>query len=66
MKQLWLTDKIDKKLEALKIQNKVHKEALGNVLLLLVMCNEEQVKQAVNLIEAWDIKGAAEMEKRGM
>jgi len=64
--QLYLTKRIDSKLEELAKTHKVHKEALGNTLLLLAMCDEDQVEQCVNLIKAWDIKGATEMEKRGM
>ena len=64
--QLYLTKRVDDKLEELVEIHNVHKEGLGNVLLLLAMCDEEQVKQCVNLIKAWDIKGGAEMEKRDM
>jgi hypothetical protein len=64
--QLYLTTRIDDKLEELAKTHKVHKEALGNTLLLLAMCNEEQVKQCVNLIRTWKIEGGARMEERDM
>jgi len=64
--QLYLTTRIDGKLEQLAKTHKVHKEALGNTLLLLAMCNEEQVKQCVNLIKAWKIEGGTRMEERDM
>ena len=64
--QLYLTESIDDKLEELAKTHKVHKEALGNTLLLLAMCNEEQVKPCVNLIRTWKIEGGTKMEDRGM
>jgi hypothetical protein len=66
MGQLYLTKRIDDKLEKLANVHKVHKEGLGNTLLLLAMCNEELVKQCVNLINTWKIEGAIKMEERGM
>jgi len=44
----------------------VLKEALGNVILITSLCNDEQVDVVVNLIKAWNIKGETEMEKRGL
>jgi len=64
--QLYLTTRIDDKLEKLSKTHKVHKEALGNTLSLLAMCEEEQVKQCVNLIKTWKIEGGARMEQRDM
>jgi len=64
--QLYLTKAIDDKLEESAKTYKVHKEALGNTLLLLAMCNEEQVKQCVNLIRTWKIEGGTRMEERDM
>lgn len=64
--QLYLTTRIDDKLEELAKTHKVHKEALGKTLLLLAMCNEEQVKQCINLIRTWKIEGGTKMEERGM
>jgi hypothetical protein len=64
--QLYLTKNIDNKLESLASTNKVHKEALGNTLLLLAMCNEQQVKQCVDLIRTWHIEGGAKMEIRDL
>jgi hypothetical protein len=64
--QLYLTESIDDKLEELAKTHKVLKEALGNTLLLLAMCNEEQVKQCVNLVRTWKIEGGTKMEERGM
>jgi len=66
MGQLYLTQKVDTKLESTATSSGVYKEALGNTLLILSLCNDELVKQSINLIKAWDIKGGAEMEKRGL
>lgn len=67
MGRVILNDKnIDDKLEELAKAHKVYKEALGNTLLLLALCNEEQVKQCVNLVKTWKIEGGARMEERGM
>jgi hypothetical protein len=65
-KDVFLTDIIHDKLKDLAKKFNVSFEAMGNTLLVLAMSNDEQVKQAVNLIETWNIKGATEMEKRGM
>jgi hypothetical protein len=62
-KDVFLTDIIHGKLKDLAKKFNVSFEAMGNTLLVLAMCNDEQVKQAVNLIETWNIKGATEMEK---
>ncbi|MEM0049006.1 MAG: hypothetical protein QW424_01530 [Candidatus Bathyarchaeia archaeon] len=61
--QLWLTKRIDAKLEELKDAYGVHKEGLGNILLLLALSNEDLVKQAVNIIKIWNIKGVTDLEK---
>jgi hypothetical protein len=66
--QVWLTTKIDARLEELKKTHGVHKEGLGNILLLLAMSDGNLVKQAVNIIKTWNIQGGMdllEMEKRG-
>ncbi|MEM2614176.1 MAG: hypothetical protein QXO15_08135 [Nitrososphaerota archaeon] len=55
--QLWLTKRIDAKLEELKDTYNVHKEGLGNILLLLALSDEDLVKQAVNIIKIWNIMG---------
>jgi hypothetical protein len=60
---LYLTKKINAKLEELKEANGVHKEGLGNILLLLAMSDENLVKQALNIIRIWEIKGAVDLEK---
>ena len=65
-KDIFLTDTTHDKLKNLAKKFHVRFEALGNTLLILAMCNDEQVTQAVNLIETWNIEGATEMEKRGM
>lgn len=65
-KDVFLTDIIHDKLKDLAKKFNVSFEAMGNTLLVLAMSNDEQVKQAVNLIGTWNIKGATEMEKRGM
>ena len=64
--QLYLTQRVDDKLESVAKTKGVLKEALGNVLLMLSLCNDEQVNVAVNIIKAWNIKGETEMEKRGL
>lgn len=61
--QLWLTNKIDAKLEELTKAHGVRKEGLGNILLLLAMSDDCLVKQAVNLIKTWDIKGGMDLQK---
>ncbi len=61
--QVWLTKRIDAKLEELTKLHHVHKEGLGNILLLLAMSDEALVKQAVNMIRTWDIKGGADLQK---
>ena len=43
MGQLYLTEKIDKKLTDIARQNEVTKEGLGNILLILSLCDEKQV-----------------------
>jgi hypothetical protein len=62
-KGLYLTKKINAKLEELKEANGVHKEGLGNILLLLAMADDNMVKQALNIIKIWDIKGGVDIEK---
>jgi hypothetical protein len=62
-KGLYLTKKINANLEELKEANGVHKEGLGNILLLLAMSDENLVKQALNIIKTWDIKGGVDLEK---
>lgn len=59
---VWLTKRINAKLEELKDKHGVYKEGLGNILLLLAMSNEDLVKQAVNIIRIWDIKGGTDLE----
>lgn len=61
-----MTKRIDDELEELARTYKVHKEALGNTLLLLAMCDENQVKQCVSMIKTWKIEGGTKMEERGM
>jgi hypothetical protein len=65
-KDVFLTVVIHAKLKNLAKEFDVDIEALGNTLLALAMCNNEQVKQGINLIKTWDIKGAEKMEQRGM
>jgi hypothetical protein len=64
--QLYLTNSIDNKLEALAKTHKVLKEAPENTLLLLATCNEEQVKQCVNIVRTSRIEGGTKIEERGM
>jgi hypothetical protein len=66
--QVWLTTRIDARLEELKEIHDVYKEGLGNILLLLAMSDDNLVKQAVNIIKTWNIKGGIDiqtMENRG-
>lgn len=66
--QVWLTTRIDARLEELKEIHDVYKEGIGNILLLLAMSDDNLVKQAVNIIKTWNIKGGADiqaMENRG-
>ena len=62
MGQVYLTEKIDKKLTDIAGQNEVTKEGLGNILLILSLCDEKQVGLAVNLIKAWGLGGATKLE----
>lgn len=59
---MYLTEKIDKKLTDIAGQNEVTKEGLGNILLILSLCDEKQVALAVNLINAWGLGGATKLE----
>jgi len=61
--QLWLTPKIDKRLEDLAREHGVYKEGLGNILLLLAMSSPCITKQAINIIKTWNIGGATDLEK---
>lgn len=66
--QVWLTKRIDAKLEELKDKHHVYKEGMGNILLLLAMSDDNLVNQAVNIIKTWNIKGGVDiqtMENRG-
>lgn len=63
---LTLTDKIDKKLEDMTKVYDVKKEGLGNLLLMLALCDEEQLKIAVNLIKSWGIGGVVDLQNRGL
>jgi uncharacterized protein YajQ (UPF0234 family) len=66
--QVWLTNRIDARLEELQKKHDVKKEGLGNILLLLAMSDDNLVKQAVNIIKTWNIKGGVDlqtMENRG-
>jgi hypothetical protein len=63
---VFLTDVIHAKLKSMAKEFNVEMEALGNTLLVLAMCNNEQVKQCINLIKTWDIRGAEKMNQRGM
>jgi len=60
---LTTTAKVNAKLDQCLAKLNVKKEALGNILLMLSLCDENVLKTAKNLIDAWDIKGQAEMEK---
>ena len=62
MGQVYLTEKIDNKLTDIARQNEVTKEGLGNILLILSLCDEKQVGLAVNLIKAWGLGGATKLE----
>lgn len=62
MNQVWLTDKINKQLAETAKVNKVTKEALCNILLVLSLSNESSVAQAVKLINLWGLGGATKLE----
>ena len=59
-----LTDKVHKKLKGTANKLGVEIEALGNTILMLSLCDENALKQAVNLIKAWQIGGQVSMENR--
>ena len=64
VKGLALTNKVHEKLKTTAEDSEVSIEALGNTLLLHALCDEVKVRQAKNLIYAWDIEGTARMEER--
>lgn len=59
-----LTSRVHKKLKSTGKNHGVEIEALGNTILMLSLCDENKIKQAVNLIKAWQIGGQASMENR--
>ncbi|MGQ9759564.1 MAG: hypothetical protein ACUVQ5_03205, partial [Candidatus Methanomethylicaceae archaeon] len=59
-----ITDKIHAKLKSLAVDKNAYLEGLGNILLLLSLSNEAIVSQAVNIINALDIKGGTDLENR--
>ena len=63
---LTLTDKIDKKLEERTKNYGVKKDGLGNLLLMIALCDEAQVKTVVTMIKSWGIGGVVDLEKRGL
>lgn len=65
-KDVFLTEKVHAKLKEKAQKKEVGMEALGNTLLMLSLCDEEKVNQAVNLIEGWDLGGVANLEKKGL
>ncbi len=63
---LTLTDKIDNKLEEITKHYGVKKEGLGNLLLMMALCDEAQVKKIVNMIVSWGIGGVVDLENKGL
>lgn len=63
---LFLTTKTHSRLKAAANNFGVRMEALGNTLLILSLCDENKVKQAINLIKTWNIEGQRKMEERGL
>jgi len=59
-----LTSKVHSKLKSTANNLGVEIEALGNTMLMLSLCDENKLEQAVNLIKAWQIGGQASMENR--
>jgi len=62
-KTLTITDKIHSKLSSL-VEDDIHMEALGNILLMDALCNPIKVEWVKNLIRAWDIGGEKDMRDR--
>jgi hypothetical protein len=59
-----ITNKVHERLKNLANQHNISIEALGNVLLILALNDDDMVKRAVNLIKNWDLnKGAERLEK---
>ena len=65
-KVVTLTNKVKLKLESVSKSNNVGEEALANTILMLALCNDELVKMAVHLINAWGFGGVARLEKRDL
>lgn len=65
-KMLALSEKVHGKLGETAEINDVGKEALGNALLMLALCDESRVDQVVNLIENWNLGGASKLESKGL
>jgi len=59
-----LTKSVHKKLKSTAKTLGVEIEALGNTILMLSLCDENNLKQAVNLIKAWEIGGQVSLENR--
>jgi len=62
---VYLTNKINYKLEDLVARYGKHKEALANALMLLAMSDENLVKQAIEIITILDMKGGTSLEEVG-
>lgn len=65
-KMLAVSEKVDKKLDEMEEINDVGKEALGNTLLMLALCDDSRVNQAINLIESWELGGASKLSGKGL
>ncbi len=66
MPSLAITEKIHRRLRELIEQNNIqHIEALGNIILILALNDENIVKHAVNLIKNWNLdKGAKVLQEQ--
>jgi len=62
MKWLCITNKVHRELRNLAEESNICMEALGNILLILSLCNEDTVKQAIRFIKQWDLGGASRLE----
>jgi len=63
---LSVTDKVHGRLRETAERMNVKMEALGNVLLMLSLCDDARVNLAANLIRSWDLGGVASLERRGL
>lgn len=63
---LFVTDKVHGKLKETAERMNVKMEALGNIILMLSLCDDARVNLTANLIRSWNLGGAASLERRGL